>query len=96
MDALTFIREFQRMCNSFGGICLGCPLAGGRTDCDSIREIKNPRERIDVIEKWSAENPVVTNRQMLKEIFGIDTDNQVIKLYDTWLDKEYKAPEDER
>ena len=94
MDATTFIREFQRMCNSFDDTCLGCPLAGGRVDCDSIMAIKNPRERIAVVEKWSAENPVVTNRQMLKEVFGIDTDNQVIKLYDTWLDKEYKAPED--
>ena len=93
MDALTFIREFQRMCNSFGGICLGCPLAGGRTDCDSIMEIKNPRERIDVIERWSVENPVVTNRQMLKEVFGIDMRAQSIRLNEIWLNAEYKAPE---
>lgn len=61
MDALEFLRERKRMCNSYKG-CEGCPLAKGRCvigtsdeDCERI---------IATVEKWSKEHPRKTRQSV--------------------------------
>ena len=58
MDAVEFLRDFRRMCSSYGSTCTGCELedAQCRTtekDCDHEKVIR-------IVEKWAKEHPVKT------------------------------------
>ena len=55
MDALEFIKERNRMCESFDNDvdCSNCPA--NRNDCCNSFEWKE--EFIAIVEKWSAEHP---------------------------------------
>lgn len=69
MDAVKFIKERNRMCDSFLN-CHGCPLEKTE-DCldngigcivgDEIKQI------VEIVEKWSAEHPQKTILQDLLE-----------------------------
>lgn len=67
MDALEFLRERKRMCESFGTSCDGCPLHGHL--CTSISSIANGDcERILVeVEKWSKKHPRKTRQSVFLE-----------------------------
>ena len=63
MDALEFMRELKRMCNSniVLGICdINCPLC--ESDFCAVghraRAEKSMAQAINVVEKWSKENPI--------------------------------------
>jgi hypothetical protein len=63
MDALEFMRELKRMCNSYvaKGICLiDCPLYKTEfcTMGHSARMENTMVQTINIIEKWSKENPI--------------------------------------
>lgn len=57
MDAVLFIKEYRRMCDTHTeDFCVGCPLKGRVCgvmcgDCETI---------VKAVEKWSAEHPVKT------------------------------------
>lgn len=64
MDALEFLRERKRMCNSYKG-CEDCPLGKGRCvigtsdeDCERI---------IATVERWSKEHPLKTRQSVFLE-----------------------------
>lgn len=66
MDALEFLRERKRMCNSYNG-CEDCPLAKGRCvigtsdeDCERI---------VATVEKWSKEHPRKTRQSVFLKMF---------------------------
>lgn len=64
MDALEFIRERNRMCNSFGHIsCGNCP-ANKHGEC--ITALWD-EEIVPIIEKWSKENPRKTRQDVFLE-----------------------------
>ena len=63
MDALEFMRELKRMCNSYvtKGVCLiDCPLYKTEfcTMGHSARMENAMVQTINIIEKWSKENPI--------------------------------------
>lgn len=71
MDAVKFLKERERMCDSFGECnCEGCEIyklrekAVGRytPSCNNIVR-KLPEECIAIVEKWSAEHPRKTRLQ---------------------------------
>ena len=83
MEFQKFWEEKNRMCRRFKKCseCLmrkevfqknyldtGLPL---RTLCD-ISIMNNPKTAEKVVEKWVAENPVMTNGQKFCEVFGVD------------------------
>ena len=88
MDALTFVKEKRRMCESFAECCK-CPVGYGCNVCE-------PEKLVAVVEKWHEENPIVTNRDKFLEVFGIKISSESLNmtLYKKWLDKEYKKPEE--
>ena len=58
MDALTFLREWKRMCDTFENCCM-CPVG----DCSGCLGNATTKARIyllETIEKWAAENPQKT------------------------------------
>lgn len=103
MDTVEYIREKERMCNSFN-LCYGCPLYDIRSTspispiCDGDR----PEEAVSIVEKWAREHPVMTNAQKFKEVFGVGpeycssplrTSETVTTLAHEWWDEPYKEPE---
>lgn len=61
MDALEFMRELKRICNSYRGIChTGCPLYKTEfcTIGHSARTENTMIQTINIIEKWSKDNPI--------------------------------------
>lgn len=77
MDALEFLRERKRMCESFGTSCDGCPLHGH--PCTSISSMNDGDcERLLVeVEQWSKEHPRKTRQSVFLEQYpeaelGID------------------------
>lgn len=67
MDALEFLRERKRMCESFWTSCDGCPLHGH--PCTSISSMNDGDcERLLVeVEQWSKEHPRKTRQSALLE-----------------------------
>lgn len=73
MDAVKFLKELERMCDSFGGGCSeDCEIYKLRVQnkrpdiianyipaCDFIVR-GNPEECVSIVEKWSAEHPAKT------------------------------------
>ena len=97
MDAVEFLREKERMCESFGTTCVGCPMysvseeAGYR--CGLF--VKNcPEQSVAIVEKWSNNHHVVTNLMKFEEIFGKSISNVMALI--SWWSKEYKEPKGEQ
>lgn len=59
MDAVKFLKEYNRMCNSYGHDCGECGIDKMRNGngCTSIIHA-HPEEAVSIVEKWSAEHPV--------------------------------------
>lgn len=72
MDAIKFIKEKVRMCDSFaaqGQKCTGCPLAAFEgCDIDDLVDQDSVEEAVELVEKWSKENPRKTRQsEFLKQ-----------------------------
>lgn len=101
MDAVKYITEKERMCKAQGlpvrdRRCDGCPLlraANARNQLLCIDLIKGyPEIAVGVVEKWSREHPIKTNKEKFFEDFGIDADFDIT---DKWWGEEYKEPKKE-
>ena len=67
MDALEFLKEERRMCNSFDIGCVKCPL-GDIGCCVSPEETDEEFEReIAIVEQWSKEHPRKTRQSVFLE-----------------------------
>lgn len=113
MEFQKFWKEKDRMCDSFPR----CNLCQIYKESEKIEKIistttcdlfiaNNPKTAEKIVEKWAAENPVMTNGQKFCEVFGIDL--IVIPVYskndprihikgmpfEEWLQAEYKPPQE--
>lgn len=67
MDALEFLKEERRMCNSFDIGCVKCPL-GDIGCCVSPEETDEEFEKeIAIVEQWSKEHPRKTRQSVFLE-----------------------------
>ena len=68
MDAVKFIKEKKRMCNSYSK-CVGCPVdCDTKTDCEYYLTV-NPEQYVKIVEKWSSEHPVKTRQSEFLKMF---------------------------
>lgn len=71
MDALTFLKERSRMCDTYrgkGDRCKGCPLEKEVDDVCSVWCFKNPEKAIAAVEQWITEHPRKTRQsEFLKQ-----------------------------
>lgn len=68
MDAVKFIKEKNRMCNSYKK-CSECPIRSLRnTTCDEYLKT-NTENYVKTVEKWSDEHPVKTRQSEFLKIF---------------------------
>lgn len=68
MDALEFIKEAKRMCESYEE-CEACPAnADGFDDCriDNMHDI-DAENAVNIVEKWAKEHPKKTRQSVFLE-----------------------------
>ena len=65
MDAVEFLNEGTRMCNSYEA-CVGCPME--QTDDCCMLEM-NLKQMISIVEQWAKEHPVKTRQSELQKLF---------------------------
>lgn len=71
MDAVKYLKEYDRMCKSYGSTCKNCEidkLRNGYEGCSSIVHA-HPEKVVAIVEKWSAENPVKTRQSEFLKLF---------------------------
>lgn len=70
MDAVKFIKERARMCDSLFG-CEGCPAnsqENGLGECFvGIKSKYAPEQQIEIVDKWSKEHPRKTRQDVFLE-----------------------------
>ena len=72
MDAVKFIEERNRMCESFGDRCTGCP-ASDDCGCCAVDQVLDQASTLDataqvaIVEKWSAAHPRKTRQSVFLE-----------------------------
>ena len=64
MDALEFLRERRRMCNSYKSRD-GCPLEEGKCVVNSVAPDEDLKKMIATVEQWSKEHP----RKTMQSVF---------------------------
>ena len=71
MDAKTYLKERNRMTEQCSIICLDCPLYkdnnGKSLDYADLENL-HPDTAISIVEEWSKEHPVITNKDKFDEI----------------------------
>lgn len=101
MDAVSFIREFGRMCEAHSdakGCGESCPALHHclvpRNECEY------PEELVTAVEQWGKEHPLVTNGQKVMELVGYngkawtndgDEGYVIVKIREDWWDAENKG-----
>ena len=58
MDAVEFLKEGTRMCNSYEA-CVGCPMYP-TDDCCMVK--MNLKQMISIVEQWAKEHPIKTRQ----------------------------------
>ena len=68
MDSVKFIEERNRMCNSFGDRCTGCP-ASNACGCCAVDQAStlDATAQIAIVEEWSAAHPRKTRQSVFLE-----------------------------
>lgn len=61
MDAVEFLKEAQRMHDSFGN-CEGCPGEANACFISDADRSENPEGVVAAVEKFAAENPKITRQ----------------------------------
>ena len=68
MDALEFLRERKRMCESYEDCC-GCSIENKPCIISRVTSDESCKRIVDVVEKWSKEHPRKTRQSMFLEMF---------------------------
>lgn len=95
VEFAKIVNEHKRMCESFK-MCGKCPLGkehGLVTQCRDWT-FNNPAEAEEIIMKWAAEHPIVTNGMKFEEIFGVPfgvvSCGSMLSI-SKWINSEYKG-----
>lgn len=95
MNAIDFINEKVRMCDSMGNdlTCTGCPLREfDGCDPDDLVENGNVEKAIEIVKKWSKEHPRKTRQsRFLEQYPGADIDDDgVLKACPAFISASYR------
>ena len=96
MDAVEFLRDFRRMCWSYGSTCTDCKLADALgTPCMPTKSDCDHEKLIRVVEEWAKEHPVKTRLSEFLKLFPNASVTQIdgcpgscIKIFDLTADCE--------
>ena len=82
MDAVKYLKEYERMCRSYGFSCGECGINKMRNGdgCTSIIN-KYPEEAVSIVEKWSKQHPVKTRQSEFLQLFpNANLCNEVVQI----------------
>ena len=82
MEALEFLKERKRMCNSYDG-CKGCPFDDSKCVIDSTISDEDYKRIIATVEQWSKEHPRKTRQSVFLEQYPETRigDDGVLQIY---------------
>lgn len=67
------MKHRKRMCTQYGKHrCDSCPINDVKEGTCAKFLIENTQEAEEIIMKWVKENPIKTNADKFKEVFGVD------------------------
>lgn len=66
MEALEFLKERKRMCNSYDG-CKGCPFGDSKCVIESTISDEDFKRIVATVEQWSKEHPRKTRQSVFLE-----------------------------
>lgn len=101
MEAIKFFEELQRMCQSHA-LCKNCPLKLKFYDCPydkNFEDVASASEKeeltkiIEIVDKWSKENPRKTKQSEFLKMFSEASlrDGKVVDICPLSLDRKYKT-----
>ena len=67
MDAVKYLKERKRMCDSYNNMCDGCGF-GDAPQCNHTED-DNPEKAVAIVEKWSAKHPIKTRQSEFLKMF---------------------------
>lgn len=67
MDAIEFLKAFNRICNNHRETCMTCPLE--RESCDLTSKYCNHEKVVSIVEKWEKEYPTKTRQGEMLKLF---------------------------
>ena len=87
MDALEFLKERKRMCNSYSDCC-DCPLGSSSCVINHTTSDEDNEKIITAVEQWSKEHPRKTRQSVfLKQWPNVITHNGVIDILPCTIDQ---------
>lgn len=97
MDAVEFLEEFDRMCDSYGGDCGNCEIHKETKSSLTCRAyvFAHPRKAVEIVERWAKEHPKKTRQSELLKLFprvGMAS-NGTIDFCPINFDEEFTCPE---
>lgn len=114
-EFIEIMKQRERMCEIFIEHCSKCPIGAGNNGIHCACNVflgEHPQEAEEIIMQWAKENPVKTNADVFREVFGLDIaknhhsclgikcpDEQITCYgcaYDEFWDKEYKEPKGDK
>ena len=66
MDALEFLMERKRMCNSYNDCC-DCPLGSSRCVINHVTSDEDHERIVTTVEQWAKEHPRKTRQSVFLE-----------------------------
>ena len=96
MDALEFLKERRRMCDSHRW-CKGCPLEDGKCVVSDVAPDEDYKRIIAAVERWSKEHPRKTKQSVFLEQYPeakIDV-NGVVGLCPTYISAAHRDSDGE-
>jgi len=99
MDAVKFLKEKKRMSEQFVE-CQPCPIYAKRSEpqyesysCDQFIN-RYPKSVVSIVEQWSKEHPIMTNKMKFEEVFGRTCveNGELVLVRPSWWMEEYHEP----
>ena len=92
MDAIKFIEERNRMCESFGTGCIGCPAYDESHCVVSSASTLDAKEQVAIVEKWSAAHPRKTRQDVFLEQYpeSFVGDSGVLRICPKYISAYYR------
>lgn len=93
MEALEFLKERKRMCNSYDG-CKGCPFDDSKCVIDSTISDEDCKRIVATVEKWSKEHPRKTRQSVFLEQYPEARigDDGVLQIYPCLISASHRNP----
>ena len=88
MDAVEFLREWDRMRDSMDDCCEGCDLSKWGVGCKEYAQ-KHPEDAVIVVEGWIKKNPIKTRQSEFLKTFPDASigDDGVVKISPCAIDQ---------